>query len=218
MVRGVAVRARLGALLAVVLLAGAACSPGVTNQANGEQRAAEAKHATKELAAAEARDLGCGNIVTSRDKRSTSAPEHVVLLTDAYAVAEPCWDRITFTFQPTGANAPPGYTAEYQDGPFYEGDEGQYTVETLGNAFLYITFAPATQTDSSSGRPRQTYAGNLRLRLADMHYTEIVRKIMDHPDGTQSWLIGMTEKRPFTVDAVADSANGVSRVSVYIMR
>jgi hypothetical protein len=218
MVRGVAVRARLGALLSVVLLAGAACSPGVTNRASGEQRAAEAKHATKELAEAEARDLGCGNIVTSRDKRSTSAPEHMVLLTDAYAVAEPCWDRITFTFQPTGANAPPGYAIEYQDGPFYEGDEGQYTVETLGNAFLYITFAPATETDWSSGRPRQTYPGNLRLRLENMHYTEIVRKIMDHPDGTQSWLIGITEKRPFTVDGVADSANRVSRVSVYIMR
>jgi hypothetical protein len=217
MVGGVAVRARLGALLAVALLAGAACSPGRT-AASGEQRAADAKHATRELAEAAARDLGCGNIVTSRDKRVTAPPEHMVLLTDAYAVAEPCWDRVTFTFQPTGANAPPGYTIEYRDPPFVEGDEGQYTVETLGNAFLYITFAPATETDWSSGRPRQSYPGNLRLTLVDMHYTEIVRKIMDHPDGTQSWLIGITEKRPFTVDAVADSANRVSRVSVYIMR
>ena len=125
MVRGVAVRARLGALLVLLLLAGAACSPGVTNQASGEERAAEAKHATKELAEAEQRDLGCNNIVTSRDKRETTAPEHMVLLIDAYAVAEPCWDRITFTFQPTGDNVPPGYTIEYQDGPFLEVDEKQ---------------------------------------------------------------------------------------------
>jgi hypothetical protein len=218
MVCGVAVRARLGALLAVALLAAAACSPGVTNQTSGEQRAADAKHATRELAEAGQQDLGCDNIVTSRDKRVTAPPEHMVLLVDAYAVAEPCWDRITFTFTPTGANMPPGYTIEYQDGPFREGDEDQFTVETLGSAYLFITFAPASETDYTSGRPRQTYSGNLRLRLEDMHDTEIVRKLMDKPDGTQSWLIGLTDKRPFTVDAVADSANRVSRVSVYVMR
>jgi hypothetical protein len=218
MVGGVARRARLGALLALLLAAGAACSPGVTDQATGEERAAEAKHATKELAEAEARDLGCDNIVTSRDKRETAAPEHMLLLVDAYAVAEPCWDRITFTFQPTGDNRPPGYTIEYQDGPFVEGDEGEFPVETLGNAFLYMTFAPASQTDFTTDRPTQTYKGPIRLLLHDMHYTDIVRKLRDHPNGTQSWVIGISEKRPFTVDAVADSANGVSRVSLYIMR
>jgi hypothetical protein len=133
-------------------------------------------------------------------------------------VAEPCGDKITFTFKPTGANVPPGYAIEYRDPPFVEGDEGQYTVETLGNAFLYITFKPASETDWTSGSPKKTYPGNLKLRLDDMHYTEIVRKIIDHPDGTQSWLIGLTEKRPFTVDAVASSKFGVSQVSVYVMR
>jgi hypothetical protein len=218
MVRRVPVRARLGALLAIFGLAAAACSPGVANTANGEQRAADAKQATRKLQQAEQQDLGCRNIVTSRDKRVTPPPEHMVLLVDAVAVSEPCWDKITFTFKPTGANAPPGYTIEYRDPPFVEGDQGQFTVETLGSAFLYITFAPASETDYTSGQPRQTYAGNLRLRLEDMHFTQIVRKIMDNPDGTQSWLIGLSEKRPFTVDAVADSANQESRVSVYITK
>jgi hypothetical protein len=215
MVRGVGVRARLGALLAVVVMTAAACSPGVANQADGTDRAADAKHATKELAQAEQQDLGCNNIVTSRDKRVTAPPEHMVLLIDAYAVAEACWDKITFTFTPTGANMPPGYTIEYQDGPFTEGDQGA-PVETLGSAFLFITFAPASQTDFTAGR-KQTYLGNIRLRLEDMHHTLIVRKLIDG-DGTQSWLIGLDEKRPFTVDAVADSANRVSRVSVYVMK
>jgi hypothetical protein len=221
MVRGVAVRARLGALLALVLLivlVAAACGPGVVDPTSSEQKAADAEQATKKLQQAERQDLGCNNIVTSRDKRVTPPPEHMVLLVDAVAVAEPCWDKITFTFKPTGANAPPGYTIEYRDPPFVEGDEGQYTVETLGNAFLYITFAPASETDYTSGQPRQTYPGNLRLRLEDMHFTEIVRKIQDHPDGTQSWLIGLNEKRPFTVDAVANSKFGISQVSVYIMK
>jgi len=220
MVRGVPARARLGALLVFVALVAAACGPGpgVTNQSSGEEQAASAEQATKKLEQAERQDLGCNNIVTSRDKRVTPPPAHPVLLIDAVAVAEPCWDKITFTFKPTGANAPPGYTIEYRDPPFVEGDEGQYNVETLGNAFLYITFAPASETDYTSAQPRQTYPGNLRLRLEDMHFTAIVRKIKDHPDGTQSWLIGLNEKRPFTVDAVANSKLGISQVSVYVMK
>src|SRR5262249_27466274 len=153
------VRARLGVVVALVVLAGAACSPGVADPAKGEQRAAQAKQATRKLAEAEHQDLGCNNIVTSRDKRVTTPPEHMVLLTDAYVAPEACWDRITFTFVPTGANMPPGYTIEYKDPPFVEGDQGQYPVETLGSAFLYVTFSPASQTDFNSGRPVQTYKG-----------------------------------------------------------
>ena len=214
-------RARVAGVLsavALVMVAAACSGPGVADQPSGEERAANAKQATQKLAEAERQDLGCNNIVATRDKRATPPPEHMVLLVDAVAASEPCGDKITFTFKPTGANAPPGYTIEYRDPPFVEGDEGQYNVETLGNAFLYITFAPASETDYTSGSPKQTYPGNLRLRLEDMHYTEIVRKIKDHPDGTQSWLIGLSEKRPFTVDAVANSKYGISQVSVYIMK
>src|SRR3954447_3563984 len=215
MVRGaVVVRARLGALLTVVVLAAAACSPGVATQADGEQRAAAAKQATRKLANAEQQDLACNNIVASRDKRATTPPEHLVLLTGADAAAEACWDRIAFTFVPTGANMPPGYTIEYKEPPFVEGDAGQFPVETLGDAFLYLTFKPASQTDSSSGRDVQTYRGPIRLRLDGMHHVVIARKLIDNPDGSQSWIIGLDEKRPFTVDAVADSARNESRVSV----
>jgi hypothetical protein len=218
MVRGVPVRARLGALLLLIGLVTAACSPGVANQADGEQRAADAKQATRQLAEAERQDLGCNNVVMSLGKRETSPPEQMALLTDAVAVGEPCWDKVTFTFLPTGANVPPGYSIEYRDPPFVEGDEGQYPVETLGEAHLYITFRPASQTDFNSGRPVQTYKGPLRLLFHDTNHIVLVRKIMDHPDGTQSWLIDLDEKRPFTVDAVAISKFGVSQVSVYVKK
>ena len=183
-------RARLAALLVAVVLAAAACSPGVANQADGEARAAQAKHATKELAQAGQQDLGCNNIVTSRDKRVTSPPEQMVLLTDASVVPEACWDRITFTFVPTGFNRPPGYTIDYEEPPFVEGDAGQFPVETLGNAFLVLKFAPASQTDFNSGRPVQTYKGPIRLLFQDTHHIQLVRKLIDNPDGTQSWIIG----------------------------
>jgi hypothetical protein len=143
-------------------------------------------------------------------------PEHLVLLTDAYAVAEPCWDKIVFTFEPTGADMPPGYTVGYQKGPFVEGDAGQFTVETLGDAFLFVTLTPASEYDASDpGRIKQTYPGNLRLTLNDMHHTEIVRLIKENDgENVVRWLIGLDTKRPFTVDA----ANNPPRVIVYISR
>jgi hypothetical protein len=218
MVRGVPVRARLAALLVLVVLAAVACSPGRATPTNGDARAAQAKQATKDLAEAGQRDLGCTNIVTSRDKRETTPPEHMLLLVDAYVAPEACWDRITFTFVPTGLNRPPGYTIEYKEPPFVEGDAGQYPVPVLGDAFLYLTFAPASQTDFNSGRPEQTYKGPIRLLFHDVHHIVEARKLIDSPDGTQSWIIGLDEKRPFTVDAVADSAKNESRVSVYILK
>jgi hypothetical protein len=218
MVRGVAVRARLAALLAVVILAAAACSQGQANTTDAQARAAEAKQATKELAEAGQQDLGCNNIVTSREKRQTTPPEQMVLLVDASVAPESCFDRITFTFVPTGANNPPGYTIEYRDPPFTEGDEGQFPVETLGEAFLYLTFAPASQTDFNSGREVQTYKGPIRLLFQGTSHIVLVRKLKDFSNGTQSWIIGLDEKRPFTVDGVADSAKNQSRVSLYILK
>jgi hypothetical protein len=192
---------------------GAACAPTTSRGADTVDRAAAARAATRALEAAQERDPGCANVVMSEETRATTGPEHLVQLTDAYAVAEPCWDKVVFTFESTGADMPPGYQVEYRKGPFTEGDAGQYTVETLGEAFLYVTLAPATSTEGGDPEAPDTYPGNLRLRLDGMHHTEIVRKIIDGP-GTQMWLIGLDVKRPFTVDA----ANSPPRVAIYIAR
>lgn len=204
--------------VAVVAVAGfalvAGCSPAATNGASSGNRADEAREATRQLEAAEREDLGCDNVVMSEEQRTTTPPEHLVLLTEAFAVAEPCWDKIVFTFESTGADMPPGYDVGYQKGPFTEGPDGQFSVETLGNAFLFVTFSPAASVDNrEEGRPLQAYRGNLRLLLDGMHHTEIVRKLIDG-DGTVMWLIGLDTKRPFTVDA----ANQPPRVSIYVAR
>lgn len=208
-------RRRLAGFLAALALLGVACSP-TSPQSAGADRAEAAKKATRDLEEAQRKDLGCKNVVMSDEERSTLPPEHLVLLTDAYAVAEPCWDKIVFTFEPTGADMPPGYTVGYQKGPFVEGDAGQFTVETLGDAFLFVTFTPASQYDASDpGRILQMYPGNLRLSLTDMHHTEIVRLIKENDgENVVRWLIGLDTKRPFTVDA----ANNPPRVIVYVAR
>lgn len=205
----------MGIAAVLAILAGA-CSPTQSRAARGADRAEAAKRATRELEAAQRTDLGCKNVVMSEEERSTAPPEYVVLLNDAYAVAEPCWDKIVFAFQRTGADMPPGYMVKYEKGPFREGDTGQYTVETLGDAFLYVTMSPATQYDTTNPGPvRQTYKGNLRLTLVDMHHTEIVRLIKElDGENVIRWLIGLDTKRPFTVDAT----NNPPRVIVYIAR
>ena len=204
-------RGTVAVLLAVAALVAAGCSPTTSNRAGSEDRAAQAREATRQLEAAQRKELGCKNVVMSEEDRTTSPPEHLVLLTDAYAVAEPCWDKIVFTFEPTGADMPPGYSVGYRKGPFTEGAEGQFPVDMLGNAYLAVTFTPAASTDPSN--EVQTYKGRLLLLLEDMHHTEMVRKLIDG-DGTVMWLIGLDEKRPFTVDA----ANQPPRVTVYIAR
>jgi hypothetical protein len=209
----VADRGRIAGIVAVVALLVAGCSPTVSNGASAEDRAAQAREATRQLEAAEREDLGCGNVVMSEEDRATAAPEHLVLLTDADAVAEPCWDKIVFTFEPTGDDIPPGYDVGYEKGPFTEGPDGEFDVETLGEAFLLVTFTPASSHQDGDPEAPQTYRGNLRLLLDGMHHTEIVRKLIDG-DGTVMWLIGLDAKRPFTVDA----ANQPPRVSVYIAR
>ena len=210
-------RRRVAALVAIgaaVAVLASACTPAQSNSAGPLDRAAEAKRATRELAAAQRQDFGCNNVVMSEEPRTTLAPEHLVLLRDAYAVAEPCWDKIVFTFEATGDDMPPGYDIEYCKPPFTDGPEGQFNVETLGDAFLCLTMKPAASYDTRvPGRPPQTYLGNLRLALDDMAHTEIVRHRMDG-DGTVIWLIGLDTKRPFTVDG----ANNPPRVTVYIAR
>lgn len=200
-------------LLALVVFV-VACNPTVDAESTGAERAKAAKEAARQLEAAARRDMGCGNVVASRDRRATAPSEHRVLLVNAVASSEPCWDRIVFTFVTPEANAPPGYEIEYRDPPFT--DLNGANIPTVGEAFLYLTFRPASQWDEQDGRRVQTYTGNLRLQLADMQHTELVAKLTDAEDGTQSWVIGLDGRRAFTVDA-STNAFGAA-VAVYVMR
>ena len=143
----------------------------------------------------------------------------------ADATATACYDKITFYFsQGDGPDLPPGYTVEYRKEPF--GLEGIPT-STGGfkeaRAVLYIEIPHASATDNRNPpRLTETYKGNLRLGLKGMKHTVIVEyisKVVDptpfeNPDDAKIvWLIGLDERRPFTVDA----ANQPPRVSVLVM-
>jgi hypothetical protein len=201
-------------LVCAATLALASCTTGnssANSAAAQKQSAADAKRAAQALQRAKNRDPGCEFLVAREAKRSIPAPKDLVFLTDAVATPQPCYDKITFTFQSTGADLPPGYSVEYAKPPFTEG-ANKAPVETVGTAFLLVSFTPAASTDGRDpSRPKQTYLGNLRLALRGMHHTCIVRHMADGL-GTVNWLIGLDTKRPFTVDAY----NNPPRVDVLV--
>lgn len=195
-------RSALGAGL-VVAITLAACAGS-----DGPDRGLTPTVATTAVAS-RPNDAGCRYLVASTHARRTPAPPDPLLLTEAVATAEPCWDRMTFTFAPTGAGRPPGYVVEYRDPPFTEGPRHS-PVETLGTAFLVVEMRPAASVGPGGD---QAYRGNLRLLLHGMHHTQLVRKLVD-ADQTVSWIIGLDERRPFTVDSV----DTPPRVSVLVTR
>jgi hypothetical protein len=201
-------------LLCVIALALASCTTGsgsTDNAAAQKQSAQAAKQAAQALQRAQNRDAGCQFLVAREAKRSIPPPKDILFLTDAVATPQPCYDKITFTFTSTGADLPPGYEVEYKKPPFTEGPQNS-PVETVGSAFLVVTFKPAASTDGRDpANPKQTYLGNLRLSLRGTHHTCIVRHLADGL-GTVNWLIGLDTKRPFTVDAY----NNPPRVDVLI--
>lgn len=102
-------------------------------------------------------------------------------------------------------------------------------------AVLYVEMSPAIAVSEFPRRPELAYPAGLRLvfQQSAMHHLAIVEWVKNLPEGEQTpvttttvpgvtptpqrvvWLIGLDEKRPFTVDC----ANGPpSRINVLIMK
>ncbi len=192
----------------------AACTPAGDSNSSAKtqtQSAKKARQAAKALQRAKTRDPGCQYLVARTEKRTIAPPKDPLFLTDAVAIAQPCYDKITFTFQSTGADLPPGYTVEYHKGSVIDPTTKKPAI-TLGTATLLVTFQPAQSQDGRDpGNIKHTYAGLEHLQLRHMHHTCIVNHLTDG-DGTVVFLIGLDVKRPFTVDAY----NNPPRVDVLV--
>jgi len=201
--------------LACLLVAGAACGGGGESSASSAPRRSQQRLDT---------GPGCEHIVASEGGRSRRPGKNLIYLNDAYAEPTVCFDKITFVFEVgDGPDLPPGYTVEYRKPPFVEG----ITTTTEGfkdaKAILYVEMQPTATVDLRfAGSGRTTYRGNQRLGLEGMKHTVIVEWLKDYEDATPDdplddkviWVIGLDEKRPFTVD----SANQPARVSIIVMR
>lgn len=123
-----------------------------------------------------------------------------MLLTNVQPTPDGCLGRVTFTFRSTGADAAPGYRAEYQPGPFAEDGSGS-PVTVAGSAFLVVRFEPAAGVDLSVEHAPQTYTGPRSIKPAGVPHVVEIREIGDF-EGVVTWVIGLDSQRPVQTAAI----------------
>jgi hypothetical protein len=206
-------------VLVLALVAGA-CT-GSTTTAGNPAKTGTVRHTRS------TKGPGCQYIVAGTAKRFTTRGKKLQYLTDATAAPATCYDKITFTFdRGDSPDLPPGYTVEYHKPPFAPFTHSTTEGFKDAKAVLEVTMGPADQFDTRQpGRKRQSYSGNLRLLLPkQIRHVVIVEFLNNVPDLTPTdptddsviWLIGLDQKRPFTVDAYNQPPN-TTIVSVLVM-
>lgn len=131
----------------------------------------------------------------------------VALLTAVRTGRQPCADRVVFEFR--GAAAP-GYTVEYQPGPFTAG-ESEQPLAVAGNAFLVVRLEPASGVDLMSSSAEPTYTGPAVLSPSGLPHVREVRRLSDF-EAQLVWVIGLDRVQPFSVHTL----DGPTRVYVDI--
>jgi hypothetical protein len=227
---------RVAPLAVVVALAAmSACASSADDQSTARKGSAK-RHAVPTRLTAD--NPGCQYIVTGTEKRSTTPSTDLEYMTGAVAEPAACYDKVTFEFDKgDGAGLPPGYTVEYRKKPFgLTGPDGKAIATSTGGfkevkAVLYVEMQPtSTQDHRNPRRSIDTYPGNLRLLLKGMKHVVIVEWVQKLPESLPSpttttssaapvvqrvvWLIGLDQKRPFTVDYASEPN---PHVSVLIM-
>jgi hypothetical protein len=217
-------RSRVALVLALALALVSACGGGASSDAKATAKKPSASR--RSVTTTTDPKASCKFIVAGTEKRTTPAPgDGVPYLLSATAAPTTCYDKVSFVFDPGDSSGlPPGYTVEYRKKPF--GLPAGITTTAAGfkdaKAILYVEIKPAsTEDDRNPKRPITTYLGNLRLQLKKMQHVTLVEWVQKLPDLTPEdqtdqqvvWLIGLDEKRPFTVDF----ANQPPRVNVLIM-
>jgi hypothetical protein len=118
------------------------------------------------------------------------------LLTEVRSARQPCSDRVVLEFRDAGS---PGYQVGYQPGPILQDGSGD-PVAVEGAAYLVLRVEPASGFDSGTGTT--TYDGPGRVAPAGTaHVREVVRT--GDFEGVLTWVVGLDEQRPFTVDTLA---------------
>jgi len=128
----------------------------------------------------------------------------------------------------------PAYTVEYRKKPFgLVKPDGKPVNTSVGGfkpakAVLYVEIQPAAAVSTYARHPELAYPGGLRLtfKQSDMHHVVMVEWVKTLPEGEQTasptttvpgaapvpqrvvWLIGLDEKRPFTVDCSTGAVLG----------
>ena len=142
---------------------------------------------------------------SSTVRRHTPAGNENVYLLDA-VVSDPqgCVDVVTFEFRSDGRQLPPGYSVEYEEGPFRDFTSGD-EFEPAGNAFLVLRFAKTgvfAPAPMPGDEPEPTYTGRESIAPSGMNHLQEARIIQasEEDEGLIVWVIGLDSKRPFNID------------------
>lgn len=121
-----------------------------------------------------------------------------MLLTGVTATTSRCADRVVLTFRPAGAETP-GYRVQYHTAAEAQTEDasGRH-IPIAGKAFLVVRLEPAATVDLSGANPENTYTGPSKLKPAGMRTVQEIAKTGDF-EGVLTWVIGLSEERPFTV-------------------
>jgi hypothetical protein len=146
---------------------------------------------------------------STTDPKTASSAGEVALLTDVRTGSQPCADRVVFDFR---GGAAPGFTVEYQPGPFTFGESGA-PLTIAGSAFLVVRLEPASGVDLTDAAATPTYDGPPSIVPTGLTHVREIRRVSDF-EAQLVWVIGLDAAQPFTVDSLIDPA----RVYVDIAR
>jgi hypothetical protein len=123
-----------------------------------------------------------------------------VYLTGVSITRQPCTGNVAFTFE--GSHAP-GYDVSYQPASTAKVEDASgKPVEVAGNAFLVVKLSPAMTAKIEGDQVTKTYTGASKLS-GQSPIAEVV-KTGDF-ESVVTWVIGLDQKRPFTVDSSAST-------------
>lgn len=137
--------------------------------------------------------------------RTGPEPSSTMLLRDVVVDSpDGCVDVVRFTFLPT-PDERPGYTVEYQPGPFAQSGSGA-PVPVEGEAFLVVRFFPAAIADLAQDMAPLTYTGPDTLDPTTTRHVQQLR-LVDTFEGYVTWVIGLDARVGFDVTTSAGPPN-----------
>lgn len=125
---------------------------------------------------------------------------NLAYLTDVRFGRQTCADRVVFEFR-EGA---PGFSFEYQPGPFTFGESGEPIV-IAGSSYLVVRLAPAAGVDLAQPDAPATYDGPAQIMPQGLVHVREIRRLSDF-EGEILWVIGLDGTRPFTTAALSGPA------------
>lgn len=173
----------------VVVVAVVAGSVAGCGGAAGRHTASRGAHPS-----AAAKSTGCLPNASTVRRIGTPAPGPYFFANAAVTKGQ-CADIVRFEFASGGADTPPDYTVEYQEGPFTDYNQG-YEIKVSGDAHLVTRFAKTVNVGFNG---KQTFTSRESITPSDMHHLRETR-IVTGPEGETELVIGLDAQRPFTVD------------------